>query len=134
MNSRSYYWSNIDFYTLTFLFYLHFTYTVYSMYHLLIFTIHYNTRFSFELQITSSLLRIETIVLMTRKAVSFEKVFHWTKFLAFESQTFFFTEMFHESIDKQFNWDFKIHCEINVKLIFHEILWKKNFTVYPSNI
>ena len=26
----------------------------------------------------------------------------------------------------------KIHCEINVKLVFHEILWKKNFTVYPS--
>ena len=25
-----------------------------------------------------------------------------------------------------------IHCEINVKLVFHEILWKKNFTVYPS--
>ena len=24
-----------------------------------------------------------------------------------------------------------IHCEINVKLVFHEILWKKNFTVYP---
>ena len=26
----------------------------------------------------------------------------------------------------------KIHCEINVKLVFHEILWKKNLTVYPS--
>ena len=25
-----------------------------------------------------------------------------------------------------------VHCEINVKLVFHEILWKKNFTVYPS--
>ena len=24
------------------------------------------------------------------------------------------------------------HCEINVKLVFHEIIWKKNFTVYPS--
>ena len=28
---------------------------------------------------------IKTIELMTREAVSFEKVFHWTKFLAFES-------------------------------------------------
>ena len=26
----------------------------------------------------------------------------------------------------------KIHCEINVNLWTHEILWKKNFTVYPS--
>ena len=26
----------------------------------------------------------------------------------------------------------KIHCEINVELVFHEILRKKNFTVYPS--
>ena len=25
----------------------------------------------------------------------------------------------------------KIHREINVKLVFYEILWKKNFTVYP---
>ena len=25
-----------------------------------------------------------------------------------------------------------IHSEIDVKLVFHEILWKKNFTVYPS--
>ena len=30
--------------------------------------------------------------------------------------------MFHESLKKQFN----------VKLVFHEILWKKNLTVYPS--
>ena len=33
---------------------------------------------------------------MTREAVSFEEVFHWTKF---------FTEMFHESVKKQFNWN-----------------------------
>ena len=26
----------------------------------------------------------------------------------------------------------KIHCEINIKTVFHEILWKKNLTVYPS--
>ena len=25
-----------------------------------------------------------------------------------------------------------IHFEINVELEFHETLWKKNFTVYPS--
>ena len=24
-----------------------------------------------------------------------------------------------------------MHCEINVILVFHKILWKKNFTVYP---
>ena len=25
-----------------------------------------------------------------------------------------------------------MHREINVKLVFHEMLWKKNFTAYPS--
>ena len=27
-----------------------------------------------------------------------------------------------------------MHCEISVKLVFHEILWKKDFTVYPSHV
>ena len=26
----------------------------------------------------------------------------------------------------------KIHCETTVKLVYHEMPWKKNFTVYPS--
>ena len=42
---------------------------------------------------------------MTHETVSYEEVFQWTKFLAFE---------------------------INVKLVFHEMPWKKNFTVYLS--
>ena len=29
-------------------------------------------------------------------------------------------------------YNVKIHCEINIKLVFHEMTWKKNFTVYPS--
>ena len=45
---------------------------------------------------------------MTRKTVSFEEVLHWTEF------------------------NVKIHCEIDVKLVFHAILWNKHFTVYPS--
>ena len=40
------------------------------LHHILIFTILYST---------------QTIELMMREAVSFEEVFHWTKFLAFES-------------------------------------------------
>ena len=40
---------------------------------------------------------IKTIELKTREAVSFVKVFHWTKFLAFENKHFF-TEIFHESL------------------------------------
>ena len=43
--------------------------------------------------------------------------------------------MSHESLKKQSSWNLmlrEIHCEINVKLVFYEILWKKNFTVYPS--
>ena len=62
MNCTSYYWSYIDFYTLTFLYYLH-SY-LFSMHwlldHILSFTIHYSTHFSF-LQITSCLLCMEVI-------------------------------------------------------------------------
>ena len=36
--------------------------------------------------------------------------------------------MFHEILELEFN--VKIHCEINVKLVIYEVLWKKNFTVY----
>ena len=59
MNSTSHYWSYNDFYTLTFLYYLHFTYIACIVYfiivYFIIFTIHYSTRFS-SLQITFSLL------------------------------------------------------------------------------
>ena len=48
--------------------------------HILIFTILYSKHFSFFLYYA-----IKTIKLMTREAVFFEEVFHWTKFLAFES-------------------------------------------------
>ena len=43
-------------------------------------------------------------------------------------------EMFHESVKKtvQLEFNVKIHCEIKVKLVFHEILWKKNSTVDHS--
>ena len=37
-----------------------------------------------------------------------------------------FAEMFYK------NLNVKIHCKTNVKLVFQEILWKKNFTVYLS--
>ena len=45
----------------------------------------------------------------------------------------YFIEMFNESFKKTFSLKFnvKIHCEIKVKLVFHKMLWKKNFTVYP---
>ena len=45
------------------------------------------------------------VPLMTREAVSFEKVFHRTKFLALESQKPLFNEAFHESLEKQFSWN-----------------------------
>ena len=64
---------------------------------------------------------------MTREVASFEKVFHWTEFLALESYRFLSLKHF-----MKLEFDVKIHCEINVKLVFHEILWKKKFTVYPS--
>ena len=64
---------------------------------------------------------------MTREVASFEKVFHWTEFLALESYRFLSLKHF-----MKLEFDVKIHCEINVKLVFHEILWKKDFTAYPS--
>ena len=65
---------------------------------------------------------------MTHKAVSFEKVFQWTNFLAFESQKCF-TEMFHESFEKQFSWTLMLRYTngININLLFHEIVWKYFF-------
>ena len=58
------------------------------LHHILIFKIHYSTRFSF-LQITS---------LLTHEAVSLEKVFHSTKFLAFESQKFLSLKCFMKAL------------------------------------
>ena len=41
-----------------------------------------------------------------------------------------FKEMFYENLKKvQLEFNVKIHCEISVKLIFHEILWKKKNTL-----
>ena len=42
--------------------------------------------------------------------------------------------MFHESVKKtvKLKFNLKMHCEINVKLVFHEMQGKKNFTVYSS--
>ena len=54
------------------------------LHHILIFAILYRTQLSF-LQIASSLLRNQNNRTNDAEAVSFEKAFHWTKFLAFES-------------------------------------------------
>ena len=48
-----------------------------------------------------------------RQAVTFEKVFHRTKFLAFE-----FTGMFHESFKNQFNWNLKLKHTVKLTLTF----------------
>ena len=45
---------------------------------------------------------IKTIELMTHQAVSFEKVFNWSKFLILKAKIYF-PEMFHESLEKQFS-------------------------------
>ena len=41
---------------------------------------------------------VETIELMTHQVVSFEKVLHWTKFLAFESQKFLSLKCFMKAL------------------------------------
>ena len=79
--------SYIDFYTLiTYTSYITYTYNnkgcIDYFIIILIFTIHYGTYFSFYKQLLLYYL-IKTIELMTREAVSFEKVFDRTKFLAF---------------------------------------------------
>ena len=50
-----------------------------------------NTFFIFKKNFYKKQLKLE---LMTLQAVSFEKVFHWTKFLAFESQKFVLLKCF----------------------------------------
>ena len=84
MNATSCYWLHIDFYTL--LFYITYTYTYracidyFIIYWFLQFTaVHV---FHFYKQILLYY-EIKTIELMTREAVSFEKVFHRKFFLAF---------------------------------------------------
>ena len=71
---------------------------------------------------------------MTRDAVYFEKVFHWTRNFSFlKAQNFFYWNVSYKLIKTVLSeFNIKIHCEINFKLVFHERLWKKNFTVYPS--
>ena len=78
---------------------------VYWLLHqILILTIHYWTRFSFLQK--RLYYAIKTIELMTREAVSFEEVLHWTKLLWYSFHLYFsFTEIFHESFKKQFNWN-----------------------------
>ena len=79
----------------------------------------------FILQITSSLLRNEN-----NRINDAWGGFFWKSIWKLKIS---FTEIFHGSLRKQFNWNLMLrHTEINAKLVFHEILWNKNFTVYPS--
>ena len=126
MNSISYYLSCTDFYGSIFLYYLHLCIDYFIIYWFLQFT-------------TIHVLLFLEIVLSnwnnrTNDAWGgvFWKSISKNEIFSFWKPKISFTEMYHESIEKQFN--IKIHCEINVKLVFHEIqiLWKKNFTVYPS--
>ena len=57
---------------------------------------------------------------MTHEAVSFEKVFHRAEFLAFESLAFLasFTEMFHESLKKQFSWNLILRHTVELTAAF----------------
>ena len=59
---------------------------------------------------------------MTREVASFEKVFHWTEFLALESYRFLSLKHF-----MKLEFDVKIHCEINVKLVFQWNTLKERF-------
>ena len=87
----------------------------------LIFTTHYSTRFSF-LQTTSSLLRNNTMELMTYEAVSFEKVFDWKKFLAFDAKNFF-----HWNDSRKLKaW---IYCEIFLSEHFMKYEFHDSFIV-----
>ena len=109
MNSTSHYWSYNDFYTLTFLYYLHFTYIACIVYfiivYFIIFTIHYSTRFS-SLQITFSLLSNWNNRTNDVWAGFFCKCISLNEVFSFWKPKISFTEMFHESIEKQFNLNY----------------------------
>ena len=56
----------------------------------------------------------------------FRRIISLNKIFSFWKLKMSFTAMFYENLKKvQLEFNVKIHCEISVKLIFHEILWKK---------
>ena len=58
---------------------------------------------------------------MTQEAFLLKKYFTEQNFQLLKAKNFF-----------HWNVSWKFLCWINVKLVFHEMLWKKNFTGYPS--
>ena len=106
MNSTSHYWSYNDFYTLPFLLLTLYLYSMHCiLHHKLIFTIHYSTRFSF-LQITFSLLRNWNNRTNNVWAGFFCKCISLNEVFCFWKPKISFTEMSHESIEKQFNLNY----------------------------
>ena len=106
MSSTSCYWLSFDFYTMSFLYYLHlYLYSLHwLLHHILIFAIHYSTRFSF-LQIASSLLRNWSNRTNDTWGGFFLKSISLNENFSFWNPKVSFTEMFHESIEKHFNWN-----------------------------
>ena len=113
------------------------------LHRILIFTIHYGTHVSF-LQMTSFLLRNYTYRINDAwgsffwKSISlyYEAISSFMterNFLLLKAKNFFcwnVSSKVKKIVSLEFN--VKIHCEINVKLVFHEILWNKNLTLYLS--
>ena len=102
------YWSYIDFYTLTFLYYLHlYLYSVHWLLHQIL--ILQFTRVNVFLYYA-----IKTTELMTCEVVSFEKVFGWTKCLASKSQKFILLKCIMKAWIKadQIHFYFQSFCNI----------------------
>ena len=96
------------------------------LHHILIFTIHYSS--FWKLKISFLEMFHESLTLARRRPIYRNQSID----LLCKSVDWFLYDigLRRERVKKQFNWN--LHCEINVKLIFHEILWRENFTVYPS--
>ena len=66
------------------------------------------------------------------KSISLNNIFS-NEILTFESQKFFHWNASWKLWEKiLLEFIVKIHYEINVKLVFHEIPWRKNLTLYLS--
>ena len=133
MNFASYYCSYIDFYTLTYLYHLHLYLSSmhWLLHHISIFITHYSTHIAF-LQTASSLLRNwnrtnDVWGGFFWKSISLNNMFSFSK------PKISFTEMFHESIEKQFNWNLMLRY--SVKSTLNQYFMKcsqRKISVYPS--
>ena len=111
MNSTSYCWSYIDFYTVTFLYYLHFTYTGCIGYFIIYWFLRFATAHVFHCNSNNRI--NDAWGGFFWKSISLNEIFSFWK------PKISFTEMFNESIENQFNWNLMLRYAVKSTLKVH---------------